>query len=120
MYQLVDSDVHTFYRACGEMVMKPIYHPFWETLPLTDVFHSITPDILHQVHQGMVKHIILWVTSIFGAVTINAQCCAIPPNHNIMLFMKGITSLSRVSGLVHKKICIILLGLVINLSVSGG
>ena len=71
-YQLADSDVHTFYRACGEVVMKPIYHPFWETLPLTDVFRSITPNILHQVHQGMVKHIISWVTCIFGAAAINA------------------------------------------------
>ena len=119
-YQLADSDVRTFYRACGEVVMKPIYHPFWETLPLTDVFRSITPDILHQVHQGMVKHIISWVTCIFGAAAINARCCAIPPGHDIMLFTKGITSLSRVSGLVHKKICTILLGLVVDLSVPGG
>ena len=119
-YQLADSNVHTFYCACGEVLMKPIYHLFWEMLPLADVFRSVTPDILHQVHQGMVKHIISWLISIFGAAAINAQCHAIPPSHDIMLFTKGITSLACVSGLVHKKICSILLGLVVNLSVPGG
>ena len=71
-YHLANSDVHTFYSTCGEVGMKPIYHPFWETLPLMDVFCSITPDILHQLYQGMVKHIISWVTDVFGAVAINA------------------------------------------------
>ena len=119
-YQLVDSDFHTFHHACGKVGMKPIYHPFWESLPLVDAFHSITPNILHQVHQGMVKHIISWVSGIFGAAAIDARCRAIPPGHDIMLFTKGISSLSHVLGLVHKRIAAILLGLVANLSVPGG
>ena len=40
-----------------------------------------------------------------------------PPNHNIMLFAKGISNLSHVSGHEHKKMYLILLGLVIGLSV---
>jgi len=119
-YHLVDRDVHIFRLACHEAGLKPIYHPFWETLPLADVFHSITPDILHQMHQGMVKHLVSWVIRIFGAATINARCRAIPPNHNVMFFSKGITRLSRVSGLEHKKMCSILLGLIVDLPVPGG
>ena len=46
---------------------------------------------------------------------IDAQCCAIPPNHNILLFPKGISTLSRISGHEHKKMCSILLGLVVGL-----
>jgi hypothetical protein len=100
--------------------MKPVYHPFWESLPLTDIFLSITPDILHQLLQGMVKHSVAWLTTIFGAVAIDARCRMIPPNHHIFVFTKGITTLSRVSGQEHKRMCSILLGLIINLPVPGG
>jgi len=84
------------------------------------VFLSITPDILHQMLQGMVKHLVEWLTEIFGSAEIDARCHAMPPNHNIMLFAKGISNLSRVSGHEHKKMCSILLGLIINLPVPGG
>jgi Plavaka transposase len=119
-YELADGDVYTFHRACRDAEMKPIYHPFWETLPLADVFLSITPDILHQMFQGMVKHIVSWLIGIFGAAVIDTRCRAIPPNHNVMPFPKGITSFSRVSGHEHKKMCSILLGLVVDLPVPGG
>lgn len=119
-YDLADGDVNIFHRACREADVKPIYHPFWETLPLADVYLSITPDILHQMFQGMVKHIITWLIGIFGAVAIDTRCRAMPPNHNVMPFPKGITAFSRFSGHEHKKVCSILLGLVVDLRVPGG
>jgi hypothetical protein len=120
IYGLADGDFRTFHLACREAGMKPVYHPFWETLPLTDVFLSITPDILHQMFQGMVKHLISWLIGIFGAAAIDNRCRVMPPNHNVMLFTKGITILSRVTGHEHKKMCSILLGLVVDLPVPGG
>ncbi|KAF8494898.1 hypothetical protein F5888DRAFT_1795019 [Russula emetica] len=119
-YGLADSNVHTFNLACRDTGMKLIYRLFWETLPLVDVFLLITPDILHQMLQGMVKHIISWLVGVYGTAAINARCRAIPPNHNLRPFMKGITLFSRVSGHEHKKICIFLLGLIIDLPVPGG
>jgi hypothetical protein len=119
-YQLADSDIHAFNVACRETGMKPIYHPFWVSLPLADVFHSITPDILHQMHQGMIRHAVLWIIKIFGAAAIDTWSRAIPPNHNIKVFTNGITVLSRVSGFEHKKMCAILLGLIVDLPVPGG
>src|SRR5258708_24892106 len=100
--------------------MKPVYHPFWESLLLTDIFRSITPDILHQMLQGMVKHVIGWLVHIFGAAVIDARCQALPPNHKILQFTKGITTLSRMSGHEHKNMCSILMGLVVDLPVPGG
>ena len=119
-YQLADGDVRSFHHACRKAGMKPVYHPFWETLPLVDIFLSITPDILHQLLHGMVKHITSWVIDIFGATTIDTRSRTIPPNHNIRVFPKGITTLSRASGHEHKKICSILLGIVADLPVPGG
>jgi hypothetical protein len=93
-YILSDGDVRQFHQACREAKMKPVYHPFWESLPLTDIFRSITPDILHQMLQGMVKHLIRWLFRAFGAAAIDARCRALPPNHKVLLFPKGIATLS--------------------------
>jgi hypothetical protein len=119
-YLLADGDVHAFHLACREAGLKPVYHPFWQTLPLTDVFVSITPDILHQMLQGMVKHLISWLVGIFGPMAIDLRCKSIPPNHKILLFTKGITMLLRVSGHEHKKMSSIILGLIVDLPIPGG
>ncbi|KAJ7918106.1 hypothetical protein B0H13DRAFT_1607746, partial [Mycena leptocephala] len=51
---------------------------------------------------------------------IDARCRRLPPNHNIRLFIKGVTTLSRVSGTEHSQICRILLGLIVDLRLPGG
>lgn len=121
-YRLVDVDVRAFHRACRETGLKPVFHPFWMTLPFANVFLSITPDILHQLLQGVLKYIIAWVASptVFGSSEIDARCRALPPNHNTTLFTNGITTLSHVSGQEHKNMCRILLGLILDLPLSGG
>jgi Plavaka transposase len=120
-YELADEDMHKFLNACKDADIKPIYKPFWEPLLLANVYISITPDILHQLLQGVMKHLIKWISSncAFGPAVINARCQILPPNHNIRLFPKGITFLSQVTGKEHKAICSILLGLVINLALPG-
>ena len=119
-YLLADEDTHAFHAACRNTGLKPVYHPFWESLPLADIFISITPDILHQLLQGIMKHLITWLVHTFGPTEINARCRAMPPNHKTMLFTKGITSLGRISGHEHKKMCCILLGLIVDLPIPGG
>ena len=118
-YLLADEEPRVFHAACRDTGLKPVYHPFWESLPLTDIFLSVTPDILHQLLQGVMKHLVGWIVRIFGNTEINARCGAMPPNHNILPFSQGIP-LSRVSGHEHKKMCGILLGLVVDLPIPGG
>ena len=121
-YLLEEGDVHPFHAACHDKGLKPIFHPFWESLLLVDIFLSITPDVLHQLLQGVIKHLVSWVTSplAFGPARIDARCRTIPPNHHITLFPKGISSLSRVTGKEYKGICCILLGLLVDLPLPHG
>ena len=121
-FRLADEDSHVFHAACREAGLKPVYHPFWQRLPLTNIFISITPDVLHQLLQGVMKHLVLWLTNsaVFGAAEIDARCQALPPSHHITLFPKGITSLSRVSGKEHKAMCRILLGLITDIPLPDG
>ena len=88
------SDPRDYASACWDAGVKPIHHPFWKDLRYLHIFRSITPDILHQLYQGVLKHLLIWVKSVFGVIEIDARCLQLLPNHNIRLFMKGISSLS--------------------------
>ncbi|KAG2108065.1 uncharacterized protein F5147DRAFT_761177 [Suillus discolor] len=112
---IADEDPIGFAERCAELRIKPIQHPFWQGLPKSNIFHAITPDVLHQLYQGLVKHMIAWIKSAFGEAEIDARCRRLPPNHNIRIFNKGISSLARVSGAEHNQICRFLLGVIIDI-----
>ena len=116
----VDDWPATYSEACKAAGIKPIIHPFWENLPYVNIFQSITPDILHQLYQGVIKHVVSWVTEAFGSAEIDARCRRLPPNHNIRIFLKGITTLSRVSGKEHADMCKILLGVILDMRTLHG
>ncbi|KAI1784619.1 hypothetical protein LXA43DRAFT_976614 [Ganoderma leucocontextum] len=116
----VDTSASAFSRACREAGIKPVRHPFWKNLPYVDIFRSITPDILHQLHQGVVKHIVAWLKKAYSAEELDARCRRLPPNHQIRLFMEGIMTLQRVTGKAHADICRFLLGLIVGLPLRNG
>ncbi|TFK52086.1 hypothetical protein OE88DRAFT_1679776 [Heliocybe sulcata] len=111
----IDEGPVAFTRACEDAGIKPIFHPFWEDLPYVNIFRSITPDILHQLYQGVVKHLLLWLKEVYGPVELDARCRRLPPNHNIRIFSNGITTLSKVTGKEHGDICRFLMALTIGL-----
>ncbi|KAI0039298.1 hypothetical protein FA95DRAFT_1504352 [Auriscalpium vulgare] len=117
---LGDGRPAAYIAACQDVRMKPVFHPFWENLPHSNVFLAVTPDILHQLYQGMVKHLLAWLTKAYGATEIDARCSRLPPNHSIRVFKNGLSILSRVSGQEHKDICRILLGIVVDLNPLAG
>lgn len=105
----------TWVKACLNANLKPVQHPFWEDLPYVNIFQSITPDILHQLYQGVMKHLISWLTAIVGPNEIDARVRRLPPNHSIRIFRKGISTLSRVTGTEHKQMCAFILGVVTDI-----
>lgn len=115
-----DNDPGGYASRCADAGIKPIVHPFWESLPYSDIYLAITPDILHQLYQGVMKHLISWVTDAFGQKEIDARSKCLPPNHNVRYFSKGISSFSRLTGKEHADMCRILLGLVVDLKLPDG
>ncbi|KAF8953517.1 hypothetical protein BDZ97DRAFT_1679377 [Flammula alnicola] len=109
-----------FTRACQSAGIKPVQEPFWLNLPYLNIYESITPDVLHQLYQGVFKHILAWIYSACGEDEIDARCRRLPPNHHIRLFMKGITQLSRVTGTEHDQISRFILGLLVDIRLPDG
>jgi len=116
----IDKGAAEFTKACAETGIKPVQCVFWKNLPFVDIYCSITPDILHQLYQGLLKHLIAWIQATCGDAEINAQCHHFPPNHQVQLFMKGISHLSHVTGMEHDQISRFLLALVANIQLPDG
>ncbi|PPR06007.1 hypothetical protein CVT24_004719 [Panaeolus cyanescens] len=104
-----------FARSCKRQGIKPVQSVFWKSLPYVNIYKSITPDILHQLYQGVFKHLISWIRELVGDEEIDARCRRLPPNHHIRLFMKGLSHLSRVTGTEHNQISKFLLALVADI-----
>ena len=119
-HTLADDDPVAFVRACLDEGVKPVYHPFWTLLPYVNIFRSITPDVLHQLFQGVLKHLVAWIKSVFGHTELDARCQRLPPNHNVRLFLNGISNLSRLTGKEHDEMSRILLGIVVDLPLPDG
>ncbi len=109
-----------YVRACKGLRFKPIPDPFWAQLPFIDIFQAITPDILHQLLQGVLKHVIKWLVKAYGSAKIDARCQRLVPNHHIRIFKGGISWLSRVTGKEHSMMGHIILGVIADMSLPNG
>lgn len=114
----IEKGASEFAKACADAGIKPVQCVFWKNLPYVDIYRSITPDILHQLYQGLLKHLISWIRAICGDAKIDARCRRLPPNHHIRLFLKEISHLSRVTGTKHDQISRFLLALVADIRLS--
>jgi Plavaka transposase len=116
----INTGAAKFIQACANAGIKPIQCVFWKNLPYVNIYRSITPDILHQLYQGLLKHLIGWIRAICRDAEVDAWCRHLPPNHHICLFMKGISHLSCVTGMEHDQISRFLLALVADIHLSQG
>lgn len=100
--------------------LNDVPEPFWRDFAHTEIHRAITPDILHQLYQGLVKHLVSWITNLVGATELDARFRCLPPTHGVRLFSSGITGLTMVSGNEHKDICKQLLGCLVGAKVPLG
>ncbi|KAF5346217.1 hypothetical protein D9757_014049 [Collybiopsis confluens] len=85
-----------------------IFEPFWVGFPLTDIHRCVAPDILHQIYQGVFKHLVSWIQQTMGKPELDARIQRLPPTSGVRHFSKGISVLAQVSGTERKHMARIL------------
>ena len=104
-----------FYNKCmSEDVSGSLHHPFWQDFPFTDIHTSIMPDVLHQLYQGVLKHLISWCQTAMSPTELDQRICTLPPAYEVCHFKNGISALSQISGSERKNMAKILLGCLIG------
>ncbi|KAL1693443.1 hypothetical protein GGG16DRAFT_49273 [Schizophyllum commune] len=91
-----------------------VYLPFWEDLPHSDIHVAITPDVLHQLYQGVFKHLLGWCKELLGADELDRRLRTLPHAFGLHHFDNGITALSQVSGSDRKQMAKVLLSCLVG------
>ncbi|KAJ7155600.1 hypothetical protein C8R46DRAFT_1004815 [Mycena filopes] len=109
-----------FHDYCMEHEIAGIHKPFWQGFPLTNLASALTPDVLHQLYQGVFKHLVGWCQSLMTPEELDARIRCLPPAFGIRHFPKGVSVLSQISGSERKAMARILLGCLIGRIPSKG
>ncbi|KAJ7196887.1 hypothetical protein B0H12DRAFT_1038122 [Mycena haematopus] len=92
--------------------LRPI-KPFWEELPHCDIFRCITPDLLHELHNGVFgDHIVKWATEAMpgGTDELDQRFRAMTPHPALRHFKKGISLTTQWTGTERKNMEKVFLG----------
>ncbi|KAG9121968.1 hypothetical protein FRC07_001838, partial [Ceratobasidium sp. 392] len=84
--------------------------PFWSDYPHVKPGSFLTPDLLHQLHKGVMKdHLTKWVTHIISEATVNERHKSMPEHHGMRHFKNGISAVSQWTGRELKEMAKVLL-----------
>jgi len=104
-----------FQQLCRkDLISGGVRHPFWDGFPFCNIHISIMPDILHQLYQGVIKHMVDWCSSLMDNAELDHQVHALPPCFGLHHFKGGWSRLSQISGKEWKDMARILLGCLVG------
>lgn len=103
-----------FEKCMAENVSGHVPHPFWEHLPHTNIHLSTTPDVLHQLYQGVLRHLIEWCQTLMTEEEFDRRLRCLPPGLGLRHFKNGISALSQISGTERKNMGKILLACLVG------
>ncbi|KAJ7159504.1 hypothetical protein C8R46DRAFT_906545 [Mycena filopes] len=92
--------------------LRPI-NPFWANLPHCDVFSCMTPDLLHELHNGAFgDHTVKWATSEIngGELEVDQRFRTMPTHPSLRHFKKGISLTTQWTGKERKNMEKVFLG----------
>lgn len=113
------TSISNFQERCKQdNVSGGVRYPFWEGFPHCDIHMSITPDVLHQLYQGVVKHLIHWCSSVMTDTELDARIRMLPACFGMQHFKNRWSHLAQISGKERKDMGRILLGCIIGKALS--
>lgn len=93
-------------------------NPFWAELPHCDIFQSMTPDLLHELHNGVFgDHLVKWSTEAMngGQAEVELRFRAMSPHPSLRWhFKKGISLTTQWTGTERKNMEKVFLGVLAN------
>lgn len=105
------SDPRLFTKKMSEIRMHPLYLNWWVGFPYINPFVCVTPDLLHQLRQGIISYLIQWATKLVTRDELNFRSRILPQCHGIRHFASGICTVVNASGQEHANMAAILVGI---------
>ncbi|KAF8596812.1 hypothetical protein BDV93DRAFT_454217, partial [Ceratobasidium sp. AG-I] len=85
-------------KALSTLNLKP-WWPWWANLPAVEFATCIAPDLLHQLHRGMVKgHAIKWIQRKLGKGRLDERFASMTRAQNLRHFKNGISTVEKWTG----------------------
>lgn len=108
-YEIISIAMHAPTKADGSGILQEaglnnVAEPFWLGWTHANVHAAITSDVLHQIVQGVGKHVVQWLIALAPANELDARIQRLPKTHGLRRFKEGISDLANISGSEHKAI----------------
>ncbi|KAG9079690.1 hypothetical protein FS749_008310 [Ceratobasidium sp. UAMH 11750] len=83
--------------------LKPVW-PWWGDIPEVNLATCFTPDLLHQLHQGVFKtHLLRWIRHLVGDKKLDERLAAMPRAAGLRHFDRGVTGVQQWTGRESKE-----------------
>ncbi|KAG9091719.1 hypothetical protein FRC06_000442 [Ceratobasidium sp. 370] len=94
--------IEEFLNLAGEEHLNGVDKPFWKTLPRLNIFHVLSPDLLHGFHKYFYDHIYRFNRTGMGQDEYNARVRAQIHFAGDRTFLHGISHISQMTGMEHR------------------